>query len=464
MAADGSQNDDARRRRLQKCFAHASKQAAANNFDYATELFSQCALGDKNNSAYWQSFFGNLRKKYNNNKKGVKFAAVRTGKQRAAVKTCRLQKNWDGIFRHGLEVLKLDPWDVSTLMAMAAAGEALELDEVPLIFLHSALEVARKDPDVNRAAGYALRARQQFDQATACWLRVLEVKKDDDEANRQIGELATEKVIHVGGYDEAESSRDVQTAEETDQTKQEAARHDPTPEQKLEKAIRSDPSEMDPYRELAEFLCQKEKYEKAIKVLSKAYEVSGKDADIRERLEDVQLRSLRKKLRELEAEHKKTGSDETKQEWTNVRKQFDLTSLDRAKHLAEHYPNNLGYEFQLGDAYRRIGQYKEAIEHYQKARNDPRRKGECLLRLGQCFYHIKQIRLAETNLDAALAEISGQEPELLKEALYRAGKLAMEMNHLEKADQHLTNLAGMDFGYKDVSALLDKINELRENE
>jgi len=181
-------------------------------------------------------------------------------------------------------------------------------------------------------------------------------------------------------------------------------------------------------------------------------------------LEDVQLRSLRKKLRELEAEHKKTGSDETKQEWTNVRKQFDLTSLDRAKHLAEHYPNNLGYEFQLGDAYRRIGQYKEAIEHYQKARNDPRRKGECLLRLGQCFYHIKQIRLAETNLDAALAEISGQEPELLKEALYRAGKLAMEMNHLEKADQHLTNLAGMDFGYKDVSALLDKVNELRENE
>ena len=101
MAADGSPNDDARRKRLQKCFVHASKQAAANNFDYATNLFSDCVLGDKNNSAYWQSFFGNLRKKYNNNKKGVKLAKVRTGKERAAVKTCQYQKNWDGVFRHG---------------------------------------------------------------------------------------------------------------------------------------------------------------------------------------------------------------------------------------------------------------------------------------------------------------------------------------------------------------------------
>ncbi|MBN1587995.1 MAG: tetratricopeptide repeat protein [Pirellulales bacterium] len=454
----------AQRKRFQKCFVHASKQASASNFDYATELFSQCALGDKDNSAYWQSLLGNLRRKYNDNKKGIKFASVRTGKERATVKKCQLQKDWDGVFKHGLEVLKLNPWDTSTLMAMAAAGEQIELDEVPLIFLHMALDADRMDPDVNRAAGHALRARQQYDQASACWLRVLEVKKDDDEARRQLGELATEKVIDKGGYEGAESSRDVKADDKTEQGQKEIGRGELTPQQKLEKAIRANPSEMGPYRELAEMLCQKEDYERAVKVLQKAYEVSNRAPDILVHLEDVEIRALRKRLRVLEAQFKKTGEKEVKEKWLEVRKQFDLKSLDRIKHLAERNPNNLTYEFQLGEAYQRVGQFKEAIEHYQKGRNDPHHRGECLLYLGQCFCQINQPRLAANNFDAALAEMGGQDPELLKDALYWAGKLAIDMKDLDKADQHLTTLAGLDFGYKEVSALLDKINELRDTE
>jgi hypothetical protein len=37
------------------------------------------------------------------------------------------------------------------------------------------------------------------------------------------------------------------------------------------------------------------------------------------------------------------------------------------------------------------------------------------------------------------------------------------MHDLNTAERHLTTLAGMDFGYRDVSALLDKIAEMREN-
>jgi len=168
MAADDSQHladgtDDsastgrqplsqAQRRRYRELFTHAGKQAATSNFDYATELFGQCALGDKNNTLYWQALLANLRKKYGENKHGAKLAALRTGAQRATVKKCRMRKDWDGVFNHGLEVLKLNPWDVATLMAMAAAGEAIELDEVPLVFYRMAMETAPLDVDLNRAA------------------------------------------------------------------------------------------------------------------------------------------------------------------------------------------------------------------------------------------------------------------------------------------------------------------------
>lgn len=460
----------AQRYRYQQQFLHATKQAASSNFDYSNDLFSQCVLGDKDNTVYWQTFLASLKKQYNDNKRGVKLASVRTITQRAAVKKCQIRKDLDGVFRHGLEVLLLNPWDTSTLMAMAAAGEAMQLDEVPLVFLSMAREAAPKDVDLNRAMGRALRVRKQHDQAIACWRRVLEAKPDDEEAQHQIKEIGTERVIHKGGYEDAESSRDVKVKEQDESNsvsaqpaRTQSARHDPTRESRLERAIRDDPSVAEPYLELAEVMSEKGDYDGAAALLTKAYEATGQSSEVLERLEDVQLRGLRKKLRGIEAEMK-SGLADAKQRWKEVRRQFDLKSLDRAKHLAERYPNDLRYEFDLATAYQRVGQHREAIEHYQKARSDPRRKGECLVRLGQCFHEIAQPRLAASNYDGALAEISGQNPDLLKEALYCSGKLSLETKDLAKAEKQLTELAGMDFGYKDVSALLDKVNELRNTE
>ena len=58
-----------------------------------------------------------------------------------------------------------------------------------------------------------------------------------------------------------------------------------------------------------------------------------------------------------------------------------------------------------------------------------------------------------------------------KKAMYRAGWLALYLHSLDRssahnldtARKHLTTLAAMDFNYKDVSKLLDKIAKLREN-
>jgi hypothetical protein len=48
-------------------------------------------------------------------------------------------------------------------------------------------------------------------------------------------------------------------------------------------------------------------------------------------------------------------------------------------------------------------------------------------------------------------------------ALYHAGRLALYLKNLDSAEKHLTELAGLDFGYKDVATLLDKLNKFREN-
>jgi hypothetical protein len=48
-------------------------------------------------------------------------------------------------------------------------------------------------------------------------------------------------------------------------------------------------------------------------------------------------------------------------------------------------------------------------------------------------------------------------------ALYRAGVLAADLNDREKAEKHLTQLAAMDFGYRDVAERLDKLAALRDS-
>ena len=49
------------------------------------------------------------------------------------------------------------------------------------------------------------------------------------------------------------------------------------------------------------------------------------------------------------------------------------------------------------------------------------------------------------------------------DATTSCSKLAAFMRNFELAEKYLNELAGLDFGYKDVADLLDKLSRLRED-
>ena len=447
----------AKRRRLQQAFEHANKMSSAGNFDYATELYTQCVLGDPGNLLYVANFLGNLQKKYNNNKKGGKLAGVRSAGAKGAVKKALVQKNWDAVIKNGLEVLKYNPWDVSTLTAMARACEEREHDECELAYLKAALEANINDPEINRLAGKALARQGKFDEAIICWHRVTKAKPDDAEAKRAIGDLTVEKTIHKGGYEEAESSRDVRANPQDD-----ARGPQLTPERQLEKAIEKDPADPSNYLKLAQLYERREELEKVEELLQKALDASGGDIAIRERLEDLQIR---RKARQV-AQAKQRAVAEKTQEAVNLYRKLvaDLNrmELELYRDRVERYPNNVAYRFELGLRLKRAGMYREAIEPLQKAREDPRHKGEVLLALGECFQQIKQYRLAMSNYEASLKALGDKDSEERKRALYLAGCLAQGLKEFDKAEAYLTQLAELDFSYRDVAQRLDKIAQIRD--
>jgi len=445
------------------CFEHGSKSAAGGNYDYATEMFTTCVKGDPGNLIYVQNFLGNLQKKYNNNKKGSKLASVSGITSRGSLSKSSMQKDWATLITTGLELLKLNPWDLSTLKAMANACEQLQYDECQLAYLKLALDVDINDAEVNRLNARALGRLGKFDQAIVCWTRVQKANPRDEEATRSIANLTVEKTIHRGGYEDAESSTEVMVDKDQQSDRQGTSGPKLTPEQQLEKAIAKNPEKVENYSELADLHLRHDRMEQAEKVLAKALEVSGGEITIRERLEDVQLRRARK---DLEIAQKKAQAEKTPEAvelWRQMADGLNRTELEVFRSRSERYPENAALKFELALRLQRAKIFPEAIKMFQESRADTKRKGAIALGLGECFQAIKQYKLAMSNYDAAVTETSDREPEQRKLALYRAGKLAFALKNLDTAEKYLTELAGMDFSYKDVPDLLDKLTRLRED-
>jgi tetratricopeptide (TPR) repeat protein len=129
---------------------------------------------------------------------------------------------------------------------------------------------------------------------------------------------------------------------------------------------------------------------------------------------------------------------------------------------AQREPENVHYQFELGLRLKRAGKYREAIQSLQAARSDSSRLAETQLNLGECFQRIEQFRLAMSSYEAAIQAAPDPNTDLHKLARYRAGVLATGLEEYEKAEKHLTELAAIEFGYRDVADRLDNLAKMRD--
>jgi len=450
----------AKRRRLQQCFEQGSKVGAKGNFDYATEMFSICVKEDSGNPLYVKSFLTNLQKKYANNKKGASFAGMKTAGTKASIKKSALQKDWQGVINTGLEVLKINPWDTSALTEIGRACEMLEFDESQLLYMRLALDADPADVEVNRVAARALGRTGNFDEAIGCWQRVTKAKPGDEEANRSIGNLAVEKTIQKGGYEGAESTKQVR---KTKIVQDDESDKRLTPQQQLERAIKKNPADVEKYIELSDLHQREENFAAAEEVLTRALEASGGNVQIRERMEDVQLRRARQQLEMAEQKAKAERTDAAVKLYQDLK--ADLLNKEIVVYGArcERYPANLGFKVELAMRLEKGKKFAEAIKLFQEARADQKHRGQVFMGLGRCFQNIKQYKMALSNFESAVDSIPERETDQRKDALYSAGRLAVHIKDLDKAEKHLSMLAGLDFAYKDVSQWLDKLTKLRED-
>jgi tetratricopeptide (TPR) repeat protein len=469
---------------LQAVFEHAQKSAEKANREYAHDLYTQCLIDDPANLIYLQQLMANLAQMYGNNKKGSKFAALRITPARMALTKAVGKGQWRDAFQSAADALKWNPWDTTTLLALADAYERLACDECQLFVLRWALDAAPKDPTANRRAAMTLARLGQFEQAISCWRRVEQARPGDTEAAKAISQLSVEQTLQKGGYQQemlqgaAADAAKLQAAIRPGSTWQDAAARsggeslDATVsgadveqrETDLLAAIDADPAHIPHYLQLTDILVAQGRLTDADKILTQALAASGGgDLTVRERLEEVHLRRAQEQVEIARRRAEKENTDEARQLARRMAMQSNQAELEVYAARAAREPGNAILQYELGLRCKRAGKYKEAIQAFQAARDDTRHKAQVQLQLGESFQHIRQFRLALSSYEAAIAAADAMQPETRKLALYRAGVLAAELNEPERAERYLTELAAIDFGYRDVADRLDKLAKSRDS-
>jgi tetratricopeptide (TPR) repeat protein len=386
---------------------------------------------------------------------------------------------WQEAFRAACDALKSNPWDLGTLLDVADAYRQIGSDECQLYALRWALDAAPKDITVNRQAALTLSRLGQFDQAINCWRRVEQARPGDEEAAKAISQLSVEKTIQQGGYNQellhGPASEQVTTggvmrgtgvASRPEQigTRPTGSQEDTERERALHDALAASPSQLSNYVELAEIFTSQNRLREAEEILVRGLAASGGgDLNIRERLEDAHLRRAHHQVLVAQRRADQEKSPEAVDLARRMAAQENQAELEVYAARAGRSPGNLLLQYELGLRCKRAGKYKEAIQAFQAAAADSRHKALVQLHLGESFQHIRQFRLALASYEAAVEAADSLQIDTKKLALYRSGVLAAELGDRDRAEKRLSQLAAIDFGYRDVAEWLDKLATERDN-
>ncbi|MDR2345600.1 MAG: tetratricopeptide repeat protein [Planctomycetaceae bacterium] len=446
------------RERLQKLYTNGNKQMMNQSYDYANEMFRECFLCDPSNIIYLKSFLDNLKRKFGEKKKKGIFSFLSSKKEATT------EKKAEVILKSGIETLQSDPWDVKALLSSGGACEVLGYHDSALEFYKSAVESEPSNVDANKICAKALRKNADFDGALLCVMRIRKANPNDLEAERMQKDITIEKTIHKGQYATGDSNKIRDTAlnmkSGTSESEDAMGRTLSYTEQ-IERRIKKNPNDLANYVDLAEHYYQTANYIKAEEYYTQAVEISNQDVEMIERLLDTQKQKLHAEVIKLKDEFAKNKNESVKNEFYRVKTELDQKNIELVKHRIKCHPNHAGYHFEYGLLLQKQGDFREAIAEFQNAKADSSRKGECLLAIGQCFQQIKQYKLAMEHYQESV-ELLTETDENKKKGLYLIAKLAFAMEDYNKAEEYGHRLAAIDFSYKDLSTLLDKVAEKRK--
>lgn len=453
-----------------QCWQRGSKAVNNSQYDFATDMFFTAVCLVPDNLAYRESLRSAEFKKFKDNTKGAglmarpKLMSLRNKLSRAKTKG-----EWSEVDKLAEEALKMNPWDA---FFNAAAGEACKergYNHVA-IFLYRVATGPHGEPEnikLLKEFARLLQEDEKFQEATGVWAKIQKLDPNDTEARQNATASSFQQTIKAGKYDTADNTRDVMTdaqiANRLGYDKKRKSQQDApgeSPELDLKHAIRKDPKSVELHLKLANLYTDESKLDAARETLEKALELSGGDINIKEMLEDIELKEKSKALDQLKLDaHSKPDDKELARQANTLTRQLLDREIEIFAARVPRYQQNKRLKFELANRYRKLQRWSDAIPLYQQASTDPRLEAEALFALGKCFLQDNKGQLALKQFQKVVGKITFEDkPDTFKEIHYLLGRLYQQLKDKKQAEDHYGEVLAVDYEYRDVRDRLQQLD------
>ena len=427
------------------------------NLEYAINLFMECLALEPNFTKARQLLRAAQLKSTEGGKTMKKLFTTAKSAPLLAKAMSAVQRNPAEAMQMAEQILTEDPRHGQALQVLAEAAEKAGYIETVAQTLEHYVRLNPRDTKSIHwlarsyiAIGNNEGARERYEQ-------LLAANPNDFAAQKGLKDATATGAMATGGWEEAQSFRDV-LKDEKESVALEQASKVVRAEDMIENLIKEnlaklqqEPDNPVVQRQLGDLYKQKGDFAKALSYLEKIYAAeAGADPSLEREIADVKSRQLEdtiaKKRERLKAS---PGNTELQAEIDAAEKSLAAHLLQDAERMVERYPNDLNYRFDLGSLYFKTGNLQGAIEQFQKAVGQPQKRVASLNYLGQCFVQIGLYDLAADQYRRAIEELPMMDG-VKKELTYNLGLTLEAMEDFAGAITEFKKIAAVDFGYRDV--------------
>ncbi|MGF1448866.1 MAG: tetratricopeptide repeat protein [Opitutales bacterium] len=380
----------------------------------------------------------------------------------------QIEKDPQAVMAQAEQMLNQNAGSVPALRTLAQAAEHAELWRTAVLAWDSAAKVAPDDGELKINLGNALLKADDPERAVALCQDMLAKNPADEKAQELIRRASVAIGMKKGRMEEeGDYRKGLKSAEEAVELEEaNRAVHDEESLRRLiernVKRLEEEPENINLYRDVAGFYKRLHLPHEALTYIRKARELpSGRGDTTLERSEyDLELMALRQ---DIESVREKAEADPENEAVASElkAKEHDLHDfrLRNAGQLVEKYPNDYGYRYEYGVLLLEDGQNDQAIEHLQRARNNPKVRIDAMLNLGRAFtakgiHDLAAETLAEAKSDVPLMN------DTKKQIIYELGRVFEAQGKAKEAINEYKLIYANDIAFRDVA---EKINRFYQN-
>lgn len=364
------------------------------------------------------------------------------------------------------KVLETGPYNPQANMLLKDAAIAANYPEIAVFAMETLLENDPRDVEVLHELGRLYHQYDQSDKAVEIYNRISEINPLDIKAVKLGKDAAARASMKQGGWNEAESYRDLLKDKEKAVSLEQQSRVQLSGES-LEQQINETfalheaaPENVDLAKRLGVLHDQKNDLDGAVAWYQYAVDLTKRsDPGLVRKVTDLKMKQLERRICEHEqylAEHG-SGAEQFAEKRTELeaakRQRAEILIEDARKRL-DRNPTDLQLRYELGEYLSESGRFREALPELQRARQNPNARLKAMNLLGQCYRQLGMLDLAARQLDDAARELTVMDA-VKKEILYNLGAVYEQMGDSAKYIEAMKKIYEADYGYRDVAARVE---------